>query len=115
MMKVAEMMEQQKTVTLAWHGKAIDVTTALVHLLPDKGCLQRGRRNVVTGKVEIARLMAADRSELDDSAVLEQLKKDVLTITMKGIEQIGTPSASLEQSKKEVGELKKIRDAPLKS
>lgn len=44
---------------------------------------------------------------MGNSAVGEQLKKDVLTVTMKAGELIDTRTTSLEQAQKEVDALKK--------
>lgn len=57
--------------------------------------------------------MVADKAEREHSPVVEQLKKDVASVKMKASEQNGTLTASLEQDKKEVVELKKEKDAAL--
>lgn len=56
---------------------------------------------------ETAQLMAAEPARRENSAVVDKLKKDVLTVTRKAREQIGTLTVSLEQAPKEVDVLKK--------
>lgn len=62
--------------------------------------LQKVRNKVGKKKNEIARLLAVEKAIQENSAVVEGLKKDVLTFTMKVCEQIGIPTVSLKQAKK---------------
>lgn len=57
------------------------------------------------------RLLTAEQAKREISAVVEQHKKNVLSATIKAEEQIGTLTASLEQTQKEIGALKKEKDA----
>lgn len=62
----------------------------------DNARLQRDKKKGVKEKEEFARLFAAKTAKRKNSVVLEQLKKNVLTVTMKVSEQIGTLVASLK-------------------
>lgn len=62
-------------------------------------------------KEEATRPLPAERAKREISAAVEQLTKDVSAVTMKVGEQVGALMASLEQDVKEVGGLKKEREA----
>lgn len=66
-------------------------------------------------KEEVAWLFAAERAKRKNFAVVEQLTKDVSAVTMKAGEQVGAPTASLEQLVKEFGELMKEREIAIRA
>lgn len=65
--------------------------------------LQRDMKRAVKEKDGTVRLLAPGHAMFESSAMEEQLRKGVFTVTIKAGEQIGTLTASLEQVQKEAG------------
>lgn len=63
---------------------------------------------------ESVRLMAAEKAKQESIAEGKHSKKNALTVTMDTVRRICTLATSLEQVKKEVGELKKEIEAAIK-
>lgn len=76
--------------------------------------LQRDKTQVAKEIEETARSSDGEKARRESSAKVDQIRKDVLTVTMKVGQQIGTLTTSLEQVEKEVGEIKKKGMRPSK-
>lgn len=99
---------------MALHGDSVAGRTAHARALIDNVRLQRDKKKVVKEKETFPRLLAAENDKEEGSAVWEQVRKEILTVTMKLSEQIGVLAASLEVAKKVVFELRKNRDAVIR-
>lgn len=64
-------------------------------------------------KRQPARLLSAEQAMQKNSTVVRQLKKDVLTTTMKAGKQIGTITGLLERDENGVDALKKEKDTSM--
>lgn len=106
MMKVDEMMEKLNTENLGLHGDLVAEMTPHAQVLLDTVWLQREMRMTDYEKKENARLLPAKKTKRQNSAVVKQLEKNVLTATMKAVKQIGILAVSIEQAEKGVGELR---------
>lgn len=107
LVKVEEMTKKPKLETLALHEELIAARLAQARALLNDVRLQRDMEDVVQKKEKTARLLTVGQPKQEKSTVVEQRKKDVLTVIMKAREQIGTLTASLEQAQKTVDALKK--------
>lgn len=77
------MIEKLRPENLSLHGYLIAEKTDHARALLDIVRLQRDMKKVVKEKVETAQLLAAEQAKQENSPVAEQLKKDVLAVTMK--------------------------------
>lgn len=107
MAKMEMMMEQHRLENLELHGKVVTHETAHARSLLGTFSLRWDMMMVAKKKAMIVCLLAAEKAKRENSAVVKELRKDVLTATMKAGEQIGAVAASLEQAEKLVGKLKK--------
>lgn len=82
-----------------------------VFALLENSRLQRDLKKMGKEKEENAQLWTAEQAKWENRAIAEEVKPDVVTVTMKAGEQIGTLTPSLEQSQKGVDALKKKSDA----
>lgn len=106
MERVEEMIEKLKAENLALPGQLVAKKSAHARALLNNARLPRNMQRVMKEKVEAARLVTLEQGKRENSAVMEQLKKDVMTVTMKAGKQIGALTASLEQVLKKVDVLK---------
>lgn len=89
MAKVGDMIERLKAGNLSLHEKLVAEQTTHTHALMDNNYLQRNMMNAVAEKREAVRLLGADKPKRENSAVVEELKKDVYTVTMMAGNQVG--------------------------
>lgn len=101
--KVEEMIEKLKAENLALYGEPVVEKTARARLLLDSVRLQPSMKKMVKEKKETALLFAVEKAMRENRVVMEQLKKDVLTVALKVRKQIGTLAASLKQAQTERG------------
>lgn len=71
-------------------------------------------KKVVKKRKKIVRLLTAEKAKQKCSAVVQQIKKNILTVTMKAGKQTGTLEVTLEEAKKEVDEANKERHAVIR-
>lgn len=107
------MIRKTKTAILALHGDLVAEKTAHTRALLDDVCPQWDVTNAVRKKEEFSWLLASKKTKRENSALVELLGEDDLTVTMKAGEKIGTVAASSEPAMKKVGELRKGKDAPI--
>lgn len=105
MAKIWEMTEKLKTKNLSLHGELVVERTAFACALMDNTSLQRDRENAVNEKKKAARLLAAKTNKKENIVVIEQLKKDVMPVTLKAAKEVDDLATLLEQAVWEVEEL----------
>lgn len=107
MAKVEDITEKLKAENLALHGRLIAKKLVFVRRLLNNIYLKKDVKEMVEKKEGTARLLTVEPIKRKNTDVLGQLKKDVLTVTMKAREQTGTLTASLKQSQREADALRK--------
>lgn len=81
--KVKEMMKKLKTVNQFLHGELVAKRAAHAPALIDIIYLQRERKKAIEEKKGTPRLLAAEKTKKESSAVVEQICQNSLTVTMK--------------------------------
>lgn len=86
--RVEKTMEKLKTENSSLHGRLVAERTDHARTLMDSVHLRRDRKRSVKEKGKAARLLAAKKTKPEKSVVVEQLKKDVLTISIRRLKML---------------------------
>lgn len=81
--KAEEIIENLKAGSLVLHGGLIAEKSAHACALLDNSRVQRDKKRALKWKEEVARLLTFGQAKQENCAVVEQLEKDVLTVTIK--------------------------------
>lgn len=83
------MLEKLKTETVFLHGNLDAERAGHARSLKDSTCFQRDSQKVIEEREEAVWLLAIAEAMRENSAVIDQLKKNISTATVKAAAEVG--------------------------
>lgn len=107
LVKAKEMVVNLETENLSLRSDPVAKRSAQGRASMDNIWWKQGSKGAIEEKEEAVWLLPVEKTKRENSQLIKQLNKDVLTATIKLAEEIGALAASPVQAVRKIGELKK--------